>query len=61
MNISDEKLKEALSLFRESALESRPETVPRPARSFAWWRIAAVAFAVLALLIAIPLYRHQQQ
>lgn len=61
MNISDQQLKEVLSLFRQSVHELRPESAPQPVRLFAWWRIAATAFAVLALLIAVPLYRHWQQ
>jgi hypothetical protein len=60
MKISDQQLKDALFLFRESSRELRPGSAPQPVRLFAWWRISAVAFVLLALLIAIPLYRHQQ-
>jgi hypothetical protein len=57
----DEELKTALSLFRESVHELHPEGATEPIRLFAAWRIALVALAMLALLISVPLYRHQQQ
>ncbi|HYA15976.1 MAG TPA: hypothetical protein VEF06_00850 [Bryobacteraceae bacterium] len=60
MKISDEQLREALSLFRESVHELHPHGAARPVRSFAAWRIIAAAFAMLAVLAALPLYRHRQ-
>jgi hypothetical protein len=59
--ISDEQLKEALSLFRDSVHEFRPTGERGQSRSFPVSRLALAAFAMLTILAAaVPVYRHRQ-
>jgi hypothetical protein len=57
----DERLKAALSLFRDSVHELKPGVAERPVQSFTSWRLAFAVFTLLALLGAVvPVYRQRQ-
>jgi hypothetical protein len=61
--ISDEQFEKALTLFRDSVheFEFRPTVERSPSPSFAGWRFAVAAFAMIAILIAgVPMYRQHQ-
>jgi hypothetical protein len=61
MKISDQQLKQALSLFRDSVHEFQPAGAPRRVASPLPWRLALAVVALLALLIAgIPVYYQRQ-